>query len=1226
MKHTHLKVSGLGLALLAINAAIASPTDLADVPLANAPTASILPNIAFILDDSGSMDWEIMPASSGTNSGKNCTKWYGYNTLFYNPGTTYKAPLKADGSRYTDASFSAAKRNGYDPASGITDLSALSTPPVLQSEAALPKFTKAHVVASVTVTLLDGSTIELLNSIPSPSVGTISRDDIGAAVAEQINAKTATGFTATYDSDSNVLTISPPSSQAGLTTTPIIITQRTDGKTPTGISASAFAAVNGTDYPYYATHKTDISSTICDTNTSYSIAGQPSAISAPNATTGGAAALTNYANWYTYYRKRIYLAKAAAAEAFGALQHQESVNSTTSNKAKYRIGLFYLNNTDNDLAIADFTGTARSTWFDRLFGTTVDGSTPLRTALSRAGRMYAGKATNDPVQYSCQRNFSILTTDGFWNSGEPLKIDGSTGVGDQDGASTVERPFLDSNKQSDTLADVAYYYYNTDLRTSNCTIAGKDVCEDNVPPAGTKAVDDIATHQHMTTFSIGLGVSGKLTFQEGYKNSTFGDYYDITQGTKDWPKITDYGGDTDLAKIDDLWHAAVNGHGTYFSAKNAEAFTKGLDQALGSITASTGSGAAAATSNLEPTAGDSYIYIANYRTALWDGELSAYEIDLTTGEVAANNCTSKSTKYCWQASALLADKIQKTDEGSALTGDADSRTIYTYSGSSTNSLKNFTWSALSATEKGYFNNANLSQYSSTWSETDQAAATGEKLVKYLRGQDRNEDQARLWTTGTYNRLYRDREKVLGDIIHAQPVYVKNSFYDYLDTGYAAFKAAQASRAGSVYIAANDGMLHAFNSSTGEERWAYIPPSQLKDLWRLADNDYATHHRYYLDGPIAVSDIFDGTNWKTILVGAMGKGGRGLYALDITNPSTPKALWNFTVDDKENLGYTYGIPIITKLKNSSNWVVLIASGHNNISPGDGKGYLFVLDANTGSLTKTLKTDIGSSTTPSGLTYLNIKVNDFQTDNTALAVYGGDLYGNMWRFDPEAADGTTATLVAALGTDKPITVAPEIGEVESKTVLFFGTGRYLGEDDLVSPTDYQQYFYAVKDDGNSTAVDLTKLNQVTATKSGSGSTETITLSSATLMNWETMSGWYFALPTLGERVYLQAQLYFGTILFSSVIPTATECQPGGYSWMYALDYASGLRVNGATWNSWKFISPLVGMTVAKLPTGDIAIYGITADGGVPKGAPPALPVAAGTGGSESGMRIMWREILN
>jgi type IV pilus assembly protein PilY1 len=132
--------------------------------------------------------------------------------------------------------------------------------------------------------------------------------------------------------------------------------------------------------------------------------------------------------------------------------------------------------------------------------------------------------------------------------------------------------------------------------------------------------------------------------------------------------------------------------------------------------------------------------------------------------------------------------------------------------------------------------------------------------------------------------------------------------------------------------------------------------------------------------------------------------------------------------------------------------------------------------------------------------------------------------------------------------------------------------------------------------------------------------------TAINWASQYGWMLDLPSSGERVTLPAQLYAGTVIFASTVPTANECQPGGYGLLYLLDYESGFRVSGATSNVITFTSPLVGLTVAKLPSGTSKIYGITADGGYPKGAPPTFPVGSGGSGSGSGVRVMWREILN
>jgi Tfp pilus tip-associated adhesin PilY1 len=193
-------------------------------------------------------------------------------------------------------------------------------------------------------------------------------------------------------------------------------------------------------------------------------------------------------------------------------------------------------------------------------------------------------------------------------------------------------------------------------------------------------------------------------------------------------------------------------------------------------------------------------------------------------------------------------------------------------------------------------------------------------------------------------------------------------------------------------------------------------------------------------------------WKTILVGGLNHGGRGYYALDITTPASPKALWEFTHD---NLGYSYGNPVITKLKDGT-WVVIVASGYNNVGPGDGKGYLFILNADSGALIRAITTDVGDTTTPSGLARITAWANFPDNNNTAQRVYGGDLLGNLWRFDVNGDIPTTvdppvydaqrlATLKDAGGVAQPITSKPELGKIAGQPVVFVGTGQLLGATD-------------------------------------------------------------------------------------------------------------------------------------------------------------------------------------
>ncbi|PKO72658.1 MAG: hypothetical protein CVU20_01115 [Betaproteobacteria bacterium HGW-Betaproteobacteria-14] len=896
----------------------------------------------------------------------------------------------------------------------------------------------------------------------------------------------------------------------------------------------------------------------------------------------------NFANWYSFYRTRMLMMKTGVSRAFASLDDN------------YRLGYSTISYTGTDDANSEFLGiklltpSHKTDWYAKLFDANPSNYTSLRGALSKAGRYYAGVlGGTDPITHSCQQNFTILSTDGYWNTNEetstygPFKPDGAS-VGDQDGAATL--PSKDALAKANTLADVAYYYYHTDLRTSG------PLSENNVPRAGNNNnTDDVATHQHMTTFTVGLGVDGTLRYVSDYKTntSTSNDYYNITQGTAVWPDSIANSGDE---RIDDLWHAAVNGRGTYFSARDPDSLVDGLQKALSSISQSLGSGAAAATSNLEPVAGDNFIYVGSYRTQMWDGDLAGHLIDISTGAV--------DTTPSWQASTLLNARIVST-------GDADTRTIYSYDAGATNKLEAFTWANLDTTQRGYFNNSLLTQYVD-WDAATQAAASGEMLMNYVRGHNRNENQDRpgdYGDTGPYYRLYRDRENILGDLVHSQPVYVQKPPFDYGDAGYAAYKSAQSARAGAVYVASNDGMLHAFNSQTGQELWAFVPPVVMPNLYKLADASFANNHQFFVDAsPLAADAFIDGT-WKTILVGGFGKGGRGYYALDITDPAAPKALWNFSEDD---MGFSFGNPIITKLEGSGQWVVVLPSGYNNTSPGDGEGHLWVLDAGTGALVRKIDTNSGSTGSPAGLAHLSNWVQNGNVDNSTQHVYGGDLDGKVWKFDIVAG---TSTLVANFGSSQPITAPIELGLIDAHRALFFGTGRYLGQTDTGN-TDGQA-IYAIKDQLTDSANPKDNLVQQTL-QSIDGSTRTATTLE---VNWATKDGWYVDLPDQGERVTLQAVLQVGTLIAVSNVPTATACSPGGYSWVYNLDprsgsfVASGSNVLAGT----KYQNITVGFNVVKVGE-RVIIYRTGHKDPVPQPIDAIIQL-----GKAGGVRINWREIV-
>ena len=139
-------------------------------------------------------------------------------------------------------------------------------------------------------------------------------------------------------------------------------------------------------------------------------------------------------------------------------------------------------------------------------------------------------------------------------------------------------------------------------------------------------------------------------------------------------------------------------------------------------------------------------------------------------------------------------------------------------------------------------------------------------------------------------LYRDRQYALGDMVNAVPLYVAKPRFNFGDKvtprlPHLGRTGTVKNRTQALYVGANDGMLHAFNANTGDELWAFIPRQVLPNMWKIADESYATKHQYFVDGSPTSMDVWDGSNWRTILVGGLNAGGRGFYALDVTKPGS-----------------------------------------------------------------------------------------------------------------------------------------------------------------------------------------------------------------------------------------------------------------------------------------------------------------------------------------------------
>lgn len=1381
-------------ALLAVDVHAAS-TDIFNQPLTSTGSISAKPNVMFILDDSGSMSNDYMPDDMD-NPNEYGFKSAQCNGVAFDPNAapgTYSPPLKADGTSYANASFTAAAADGFNYVGSNTRSS-----------------TDSRSVTTGSMTL----------TIPSAGSADYSAGNSVIITSTANRLVWMAGSVTGWNGTSKVLTVNvTDKSGSGSFAS-------WDVGFGTNLNNSTYYTYTGTEprmswtYNRIDGEADDSSRFYQECRSAFGNGPGKFVFTLATVTAASSAALKqNYANWYSYYRTRQLMMRTAAGRAFSALGSNYRVGFTTINDQTAT------NGTNKFIDIGDFDAAKKAAFYSSLYTAPASSYTPLRGALSKVGRYFANKApgqTYDPVQYSCQRNYAILSTDGYWNTQNesssfgPFKITSNTGVGQQDGtevkpmhdgaasvvntvttttttrqeqvvtsnrASTIYRRYVwaiasttstcggttgryamsiqEQNRtqtadttttvvrnvtdttvrtvvtangvvtsdstagpttstatvssntvtnassagtftnvggllaacassggltdkgltpgttvysttsdtlcnlstgcnynatasgassggastgpatntvlsgpattvlsgptttvsttitnsstggSSDTLADVAEYYYVTDLRQAalnNCTSgsSGNNVCaNDTLVPLER----DTATHQHMTTYTIGLGVNGTLPYQTNYLEAQTGTYVQLTNGALNWPVPVASSGGGDARQTDDLWHAAVNGRGRYFATNNATTLATAVSGALADANKVTGSASGAATNSLEPVVGENnQAYIATYETISWIGDVQAYPLDATTGAI-------DTTKKLWSAKTQLDGK------------GASSRKIkYMRSGS----LKEFTYGNLFGDGLGGHFNGLCSgskvpvptQCATLVGTQVTLANSGDNLVNFLRGDDTYEA-----STNLSNPLYRERESKLGDIISGSPVYVKKPPLRYTDAGYSSFTNSNANRTGMLYAPANDGMLHAFDAATGEEAWAFVPSFVMPNMYKLANAGYGTDHSYFVDGTPVVGDIYVGGAWKTILVGGLNAGGRGYYALDITDPGNPKGLWEFT---DVNMGLTYGNPIITK-RSDGTWVVALTSGVNNTS-GDGMGHLYLLNANTGALLENISTGVGSSGTPSGLARINAWVDD-PTNNTAKRFYGGDMLGNLWRFDTEnliAPSGKEATRIAQFlyngTTPQPITTAPQIAEITQLGVKYplvlVGTGRYLGTSDINDTTP--QSIYALKDTLTATGhgdvrASASLVNQpvtvLSATTTSTGSSNTV--------DWASKIGWKIDLPQSKERVVIDMALQFDTLVAASSLPGSNECNPGGgKSWLYAINIANGAAVNSnGTIGRYLGDFLVVGMTWVKTASGESKIEIVGSDASVrTEGVPP--PSEAKT----QIRRSSWRELIN
>ncbi|MDN3575791.1 PilC/PilY family type IV pilus protein [Chitinimonas viridis] len=947
-----------------------------------------------------------------------------------------------------------------------------------------------------------------------------------------------------------------------------------------------------------------------------------------------------FANWFTYYRRRSMTMKSAVSTAFGSIDgdyrvgfmtiHAQPSHITTAGGSSFRpVGKF----------VGTTTGTVRGNWYSTLFAAPESGSTPLREALAGVGRYYGNKysATVADPMYSnlnggaCQRNYTILSTDGMWNSNTPNPLNcsncavGLTATPSNDSNTVLDAdsatgpatfaPFrlrsdgaFDGKNSSGTLADVALHYYGQDIRPD---------LPNNYGTANP------ANFQNMVSHTIGLGLSGRLKFIEDYKTSVdpASDFNRIKTGVAtcsaagggtgasvcDWPDAnTGNPNGTYPERVDDLWHAAVNGRGTFFSAKDPGSLARGLIKALTDIKADVFKAVAPSTASPVLSDDDNVAYVASYRNGSWSGRLEAKLINPETGEYLPG-------APIWRAHQKL-DAAVLSGGG---TGWDTQRRIAVGTGSGT--AVPFRWASLPAGHR-------------TVLEDGKTAAYGESLLNYLRGDKSNEGESG-------NKLFRARGDdtvgdttigILGDIINSRPVVLSKATSRYSQDyheGYDAFVTSVKNRPPVVYVNSNDGMLHAFDATSagiggakvatatsGKELWAYIPSMLLRTGADALDEDgrknglqsYAyseaanpPFRKHFLSD--ATPTIFDadlghtgGTkgavNWRSLLISGLNKGGKGYFALDVTNGAAAtevdvanKLLWEFKGD--ADMGYSFGSVTVSWIKDHG-WVVIVPSGYNNST---GNGAIWILNAKTGAVVKKFTISSAGCGTNScfqlpGLSASNpLNLGSLATFVTSRdeerlwSIYAADMQGNVWRMDVSDANMNNWKIVKLAELDRglapkgvydntrqPVTVNPAIAwdSAADARWIFIGTGldqSKADRDGTFAQANQVQTMYAIRD-GKALA-------PLTGSELPVKRDVMVPVNRATVdeVNLESHKrGWYMDLAPseqvlgidrLAERVVLQPSAALGQVIFASTIPTKDLCSPGNVARVYARSYLAG-----------------------------------------------------------------------
>ena len=744
------------------------------------------------------------------------------------------------------------------------------------------------------------------------------------------------------------------------------------------------------------------------------------------------------------------------------------------------------------------------------------------------------------------------------------------------------------NTRGDQLYGMAYWAHTHDIRGTNWTgnvakqrpgLRVKSFLFDvNEFSGSTNATTRRTTNQYFTAAKY-----GGFNTQPAASTST-------PYNTKGNPFFNESG-----VANNDVWQDPNNpGEAqSYFLQSDARGVLSAFDKIFSDAASAQRSIAGASSSSSNVSSSASLVYQASFDTGSWSGDVEAFQI---TG--ASDGSVALSSTASWSAEQKLAAKVYGSGFGTRnlWVGKRGANPLQTATA--------FTRAGVEAALR-----ADLDKVSPTASSDGLA----DERIDYLRGDKSREGNP-----------FRRRFKALGDIVNSGIQYVgAPAVVSNLGEGHGAFATSStySTRTPAVYVGANDGMMHAFDATSGEELFGYIPSWMGSKLSALTDVNYLK--QAYVDATPVIGDakLGSGTaasDWKTVLVGGTGGGGKGVYALDVTVPTSfdnTKVLWEFTQLNDPDMGYVLGKPRIVKLRTSDpsaasptyRWFALVPAGLNNYVPqadgvfsstGMSTIFMLALDKAAGTAwalnTNYYKISLPYDSTVSATNATGIINVEAFTNGTGVVeyVYGGDLHGRFWSLDftnHGASDWTTANLsrfktgsagypmyIARDSANKiqPITAAPTIlrGTDSTQHFVGFGTGKYIEPSDMTS-TQINSY-YTLFDDGKNDAVSGTagvvgiqgrgRLTQVTKDASGNMAPSAAFVWGRPTSDTDLTkrAGWYYDLPASGERIIYDSTYVPLTtkVAFSSLIPDAATATgvcgvSGGSGNTYYMDLLAG-----------------------------------------------------------------------